>query len=182
MVDAATAWLGGLDMVVYAAGTAPLGLVSELVGDDWTRLLATNVVGAAVVVARALPELRRADSGTVALLSSHTVGNPWPSLSAYSASKAALEELGRGLRIEESDIRVLTVKVGNTATQFADGWDPARFDRAFANWLEEGFMRHRVLTSEEVAEQILAAAVDPSGPTELLVRGEDQTPRESPST
>ena len=94
MVEDATAWLGGLDTVVYASGTAPLGLLAELDGGQWGRLLATNVVGAALVVAQALPQLRQATPGTVTLLSTHTVGNPWPLLAAYAASKAALEEFG----------------------------------------------------------------------------------------
>jgi len=174
MVDDAASWLGGLDIVVYAAGTAPLSPVAGLAGDDWTRLFATNVVGAAVVVAQALPELRKADNSVVTLLSTHTVGRPWPSLTAYTASKAALEEYGRGLQIEEPDLRVLTVRVGNTATQFADGWDPELFERAFGGWLEEGLMRHRVMTADEVAEQVLAAMIDMSGPSEILVRGEDE--------
>jgi NAD(P)-dependent dehydrogenase (short-subunit alcohol dehydrogenase family) len=175
MVDDATAWLGGLDILVYAAGTALLGPVSGLAGDEWARMLATNVVGAAMVVARALPELRQAENGTVVLLSSHTVGSPWPSLAAYSASKAALEELGRGLQIEEPGLRVLNVKVGNTSTQFADAWDPVLFERAFGEWIEKGMMRHRVMTSDEVAEHVLASIVDLTGPSEFLVRGEDET-------
>ncbi len=181
MVDDAAGWLEGLDIVVYAAGTAPLGPVSGLAGDEWARMFATNVVGAAVVVARALPELRKAENGIVTLLSSHTVGRPWPSLTAYTASKAALEEYGRGLQIEEPHLRVLTVKVGNTATQFADGWDPALFERAFGGWVEEGLMRHRVMTADEVAEQVLMAMVDMRGPTEFLVRGEHETRGEDES-
>ncbi len=175
MVDSATNWLGGLDIVVYATGTAPLADIADLDGRNWARLLATNVVGAAMVVSQALPELRHAPNGTVTLLSSHTVGNPWPSLAAYSASKAALEEFGRGLQIEEPSLRVLIVRVGNTATSFANGWDPALFESAFAGWLETGMMRHRVMTSDEVAEQVLAAIASNSGPSELLVRGEDET-------
>jgi 2-keto-3-deoxy-L-fuconate dehydrogenase len=175
MVDDATAWLGGLDVVVYAAGTAPLGLLAELDVGDWSGLLATNVVGAAMVVAQALPALRQATPGTVTLLSTHTVGSPWPSLAAYAASKAALEEFGRGLQIEEPGLRVMTVRVGNTATSFADGWDPVLFERAFGAWLDEGLMRHRVMTADEVAERVLAAIADRQGPSELLVRGEDET-------
>ena len=109
------------------------------------------------------------------LLSTHTVGSPWPSLAAYSSSKAALEEFGRGLQIEEPGLRVLTMRVGNTATSFADSWDPVLFDRAFGGWLEQGMMRHRVMSADEVAAQVLAAICDPEGPSELLVRGDDET-------
>ena len=173
MVDHATEWLGGLEILVYTTGTAPLGLVSDLDGHDWATLLATNVVGAASVVAQALPVLHAA-GGTVTLLSSHTVGNPWPSLAAYSASKAALEDSDAACR-SRSRIRVLTIRVGNTATSFADGWDPGIFESAFGGWISNGLMRHRVMSSDEVAEQILAAITDLEGPSELLVRGEDET-------
>jgi NAD(P)-dependent dehydrogenase (short-subunit alcohol dehydrogenase family) len=40
-VEEASSWMGGLDVVVYAAGTAPLGGVAELDASDWTRMLAT---------------------------------------------------------------------------------------------------------------------------------------------
>ena len=95
-VEEASSWMGGLDVVVYTAGTAPLGRVAELEASDWSKLLATNVTGAALVVRHALGPLRSAEDGTVALVSTHTVGEPWPSLVAYSSSKAALEEMAQG--------------------------------------------------------------------------------------
>ena len=52
-VDDAIAWMGGLDVLVYCVGTARLGRIAELDGSDWNRLLATNVVGAAIAVGRA---------------------------------------------------------------------------------------------------------------------------------
>jgi NAD(P)-dependent dehydrogenase (short-subunit alcohol dehydrogenase family) len=172
-VDEAVAWMGGLDVLVYCVGTARLGRIAELAGSDWSRLLATNVVGAAIVVARALPALRLAENATITLLSSHIVGNPWASLAAYSASKAALEELARGLRAEEPSLRVLSIRVGDTATSFADGWDRERLHSALGGWVEEGLMRYRIMTADEVAELVLTAVVDVAGPTELLVRGEE---------
>lgn len=174
-VGEAAAWMGGLDVVVYAAGTASLGRVSELTSSDWKQLMATNVVGAALVVGRALPALRRAENGTIAFLSSHTVGNPWPSLVAYAASKAALEELARGLRAEEPTVRVLSIKVGDTSTPFADNWDPVRFDEALTGWFEEGLMRYRIMVADEVAELVLRAVADRDGPDEMLVRGEEES-------
>jgi NADP-dependent 3-hydroxy acid dehydrogenase YdfG len=171
-VDKAVSWLGGLDVLVQAAGTAKLGRVEELDTVAWSEMLDTNVVGPAAVIAAALPELRKSDAPTVAVLSSHIVGAPWPGLVGYAASKAALEELCRGLRTEEPALRVVSFKVGNTATAFADGWDPERFDRALTGWIEAGMMRHRVLDPDEVARSILEAIAARSGPDELIVRGE----------
>jgi NAD(P)-dependent dehydrogenase (short-subunit alcohol dehydrogenase family) len=171
-VDEAVAWMGGLDVLVYCVGTATLGRIAELDGSDWNRLLATNVVGAALVVGRALPELRQAENATVTFLSSHIVGTPWASLAAYSASKAALEELARGLRVEEPTLRVLSIRVGDTATSFADGWEHERLHAALGGWVDEGLMRYRIMTADEVAQLVLKAVADADGPTELLVRGE----------
>jgi NAD(P)-dependent dehydrogenase (short-subunit alcohol dehydrogenase family) len=174
-VEEASSWMGGLDVVVYAAGTAPLGRVAELEAADWSRLLATNVVGAALVVRHALGVLRSAEDPTVALVSSHTVGDPWPSLVAYSSSKAALEEMARGLRVEEPTLRVLSIRVGNTLTSFADGWDPGRFDAAMTGWIENGLMRHSVMSAHDVADLILRAVADRDSPLEMLFRGEEET-------
>ena len=59
MVDEATGWLGGLDVVVYAAGAAHLRAARGARRRSVVPMLATNVVGAAVVVAQALPALQR---------------------------------------------------------------------------------------------------------------------------
>jgi NAD(P)-dependent dehydrogenase (short-subunit alcohol dehydrogenase family) len=166
--------MGGLDVVVYAAGNAPLGRISELGDSDWASLLATNVIGAALVVRHALSALRSSENPTVALLSSHTVGNPWPSMAAYSSSKAALEEMARGLRAEEPELRVLSIRVGNTLTSFADGWDPARFETALSGWVDQRLMRHKVMSADDVAEIILGAIADGDAPVEMLVRGDEE--------
>jgi NAD(P)-dependent dehydrogenase (short-subunit alcohol dehydrogenase family) len=126
------------------------------------------------VVRQALGALRGAEDGTVALLSSHTVGEPWPSLVAYSSSKAALEEMARGLRVEEPTLRVLSIRVGNTATSFADGWDPGRFEVAFSRWINSGLMRHGVMSAHDVAELVLEAVADRDAPDEMLVRGDEE--------
>jgi NAD(P)-dependent dehydrogenase (short-subunit alcohol dehydrogenase family) len=173
LVEAAAEWMGGIDVLVQAAGVASLGRIEKLDRSDWTRMLLTNLVGPARVVAAALPELREAENPTVVLLSTHTVGVPWPAMSAYSATKAALEELGRGLRVEEPGLRVVSVRVGNTMTGFSDGWEADGFDAAMREWLEKRLFRHKVLPASEVAATILDAVADPDGPTEFYARGDE---------
>jgi len=172
-VTDATAWLGGLDAVVYATGMAPLAGLAATTAAQWQRVLATNVVGAALVASATLPHLRRpsaAGRGCVAVLSSHSVGDPWPGLGAYATSKAALVELARALRAEEPEVRVLVVTVGDTATSFADQWDPRAANVALERWLADGHLRHEVLQPAEVATAILDALAG-GGPDELEVIG-----------
>jgi len=174
-VHAAADWLGGLDAVVYASGTAALGPVVDSTAAGWDHVMRTNVIGAATVAAAAIPSLRDGSigpgaRGTLALLSSHSVGAPWPGLVSYAASKAALGELGIGLRVEEPRLRVVVVTVGNTLTGFADGWDQSAAGDAMARWVAEGHLRHEVLGAGDVAGRILEALLD-GGPDDLRIVG-----------
>ncbi len=174
MVDEAADALGGLDAVVYAAGASPLGAVAATSASTWRDVLATNVVGPALVVSAALDHLRAGADPLCALLTSHSVGRPWPGLVPYAASKAALEQLAHGLRAEEPWLRVVRVVVGPTATSFADGWDPDTAGPYFDRWATEGYLDHRVLEPEDVADRVLAV-LDGSDPSdEVDAVGEPQ--------
>lgn len=167
LVSDVSAWMesfGGLNTVVYAAGTTPLSSIVDTTTQDWHCVFATNVIGASSVFKAALPYLRHSQDcvGTIALLSSHSVGNPWPYLVPYAASKAALNELASGIRCEEPDIRVLKVVVGPTVTPFADAWDPDQAGSAINRWADSGFLHHQVLGADEAAGRILSALMDDS--------------------
>jgi len=165
LVEEAAAALGGLDAVVHAAGASPLGAVADTAAPVWRHVLATNVVGPALVVSAALDHLRVGTDPLCALLSSHSVGRPWPGLVPYAAAKAALDQLALGLRAEEPWLRVVRVVVGPTATSFADGWDPDRAGPYFERWAEEGYLDHRVLEPDDVAGRVLAV-LDGSDPSD----------------
>ncbi|MHB8593106.1 MAG: SDR family NAD(P)-dependent oxidoreductase [Acidimicrobiales bacterium] len=171
LADDAAAALDGLDAVVYAAGTSPLGSLETTSAATWRSVLATNVVGAALVAAGALRHLRDGRHPTVALLSSHSVARPWPGLVHYAASKAALDELALGLRAEEPWLRVVRVVVGPTITGFADGWDPGASATAFERWAADGYLVHHPLEPAEGARRILVALGDPGGPDDVEVIG-----------
>lgn len=156
LVEEAAAALGGLDGVVHAAGASPLAAVADTPAPAWHEVLATNVVGPALVVSAALDHLRAGTDPLCVLLSSHSVGRPWPGLVPYAAAKAALDQVALGLRSEEPWLRVVRVVVGPTATSFADGWDPDRAGRYFERWAEEGYLDHRVLEPDDVAARLLA--------------------------
>ncbi|HEY5023789.1 MAG TPA: SDR family NAD(P)-dependent oxidoreductase [Acidimicrobiales bacterium] len=170
LVAEAAAWMGGVDVVLYMAGSSPLVRVVDASASLWHEMLATNVVGAAAVVRGALEHLRRAEHPVV-VVTTHSMGNPWPWLGVYGTTKAALAELARALRSEEPDLRVLCVAVGNTASSFADNWDPEVAGQAFEQWAADGLLRYEVLQCDEMADAILAAVLDPGAPDELLIAG-----------
>ena len=174
LVEEAATALGGLDAVVHAAGASPLGAVADTPATAWRDVLATNVVGAALTVSAALDHLRAGEDPSCVLLTSHSVGRPWPGLVPYAASKAALDQLVTGLRAEERWLRVVRVVVGPTATSFADGWDPGIAGPYFDRWAREGYLDHRVLEPDDVAARVLAV-LDGSDPAdEVDAVGEPQ--------
>jgi NAD(P)-dependent dehydrogenase (short-subunit alcohol dehydrogenase family) len=162
---------GGFDTLIYAAATAPLRAVAQTTAEEWQHLLGTNLIGAALVTAEALPRLRTHPDGTVVLLSSHSVGEPWPGLVPYVASKAALNELALGLRSEEPAVRILRISIGPTATGFADGWAADEAGPFFEQWLAGGYLRHEVLQPAQTAAGILAALDDDGSALDLTVIG-----------
>jgi len=169
LVDAAAEFLGGIDMVVYMSGASPLVRVADATAEQWHQLLATNLVGAATVVAHALGHLRRAADPVVVVTTTTMGAHPWPWLTVYGSTKAALAEMARGLRHEEPGLRLLCVAVGPTLTAFADGWDADTATAAFGAWAEGEMMRYGVLQASEMASAIVDAVLDRSGPDDVLI-------------
>src|SRR5580692_1964604 len=68
-ISEAARGLGGIDAVIVSAGIGELRRIEELDAASWMRMFATNVVGASLVTAAALPHLKASD-GMIAYLSS----------------------------------------------------------------------------------------------------------------
>ncbi len=130
-INEAAEGLGGIDALVYATGVGPLGRLVDIDGETWRNTFNTNVVGAALVTAAAVPHLTET-RGVAAYLSSVSASftPPWHGLGAYATSKAALERLIEAYRTEHPAIGFTRVIVGDCAggegpsgTEFANGWD-----------------------------------------------------------
>lgn len=171
LVAAAARAAGGIDAVVYAAGASPLVRLADATETVWIGVLRSNLLGAASVLRSALGHLREAVDPAVVLLSSHSVGDPWPGLGVYAASKAALDELARGLRAEEPWLRAVRVAVGPTLTGFADAWDSESASRAIEEWAAAGHLRHEVQQPEYVAAVVCDLLGDPARRSDLVVIG-----------
>lgn len=130
-IAAAAAGLGGIDALVYATGVGQLGRLTETDQETWRWTFDTNVIGASIATAAALPHLAES-KGRVAYLtstSSHFTP-PWPGLGAYAVSKAALNKLVEAWRAEHPTIGFTQVIVGecgggegDARVEFNDGWD-----------------------------------------------------------
>ncbi len=169
LVEEAGRWMGGIDLVLYLSGASPLLRVADATPADWHDLLAVNLVGAATVLRAALPHLRRAADPVVVVTTTTMGAHPWPWLTVYGSTKAALAEMAKGLRHEEPGLRVLCVGVGPTLTAFADSWDPETAATAFSAWAEGGMMQRGVLAAADMAAAIIDALNDREGPDDIVI-------------
>ncbi len=93
---------GGLDMLILNAGIFPDGCrIDRLATAQWRQVLNINLDANLVLMRESHPLLKRAPAGgRVVVIGSKNVPAPGPGAAAYSASKAALNQLARVAALE----------------------------------------------------------------------------------
>jgi rhamnose utilization protein RhaD (predicted bifunctional aldolase and dehydrogenase)/NAD(P)-dependent dehydrogenase (short-subunit alcohol dehydrogenase family) len=93
---------GGLDILVLNAGIFPGGCrIESLAPDEWRRVMRVNLDASFDLMRQAHPLLKLAPrGGRVVVIGSKNVPAPGPGAAAYSASKAALNQLARVAALE----------------------------------------------------------------------------------
>jgi NAD(P)-dependent dehydrogenase (short-subunit alcohol dehydrogenase family) len=171
--------LSGIDALVYATGVGPLGRLVDTSADVWRRTFDTNVIGAALVTAAAIPHLT-ASKGVAAYLSSvnGSVTPPWPGLGAYASSKAALEKMVEAWRTEHPGVGFTRVIVGDcaggegaSATEFTAGWDWDLAAELFPLWQERNLLSGSLIEVEalvRVVDTVLQCGVSACIPSVVV--------------
>ena len=120
VVDAATAELGGLDVLVNNVGFAIHTRFSEVTDDEWEQLWQLNVMSFVRAIRAALPPLL-ASRGSIVNVSSTAGKRPSVGMPHYSVTKAAVLSLSRLVAdtYAADGIRCNAVTPGPTAT---DAW------------------------------------------------------------
>jgi len=112
-LDAAVRRFGGLDMLVLNAGIFPSSQsIQEISADTWRSAMSVNVEGNLLLLQACHPLLKAAPhAGRVVVIGSRNVPAPGPGAAAYSASKAALNQLARVAALEwaKDGIRVNSI-------------------------------------------------------------------------
>jgi NAD(P)-dependent dehydrogenase (short-subunit alcohol dehydrogenase family) len=113
-VDAVVERHGRLDVLVNAAGRALVGAAEETTDAELRSLMDVHFFGPVALTRAALPHLRQQRSGTIVQFSSLGGRTSFPGVSAYSATKFALEGYSEALAAEVGPlgIRVLIVEPG----------------------------------------------------------------------
>ena len=152
VVEEAARHLGGFDLVLYAAGVASLGPLSQFDAAAWRRDYDVNVIGANAAAAAALPHL--VASGIVSFLSSENATETRWGMSSYSATKAALDASIRYWQHEHPELRFQRVIVGATMpTEFGDAFAADVLTTALGKWVEAGIPMGAMET-EDVGRQL----------------------------
>ena len=147
----AVAALGGIDLVVPAAGLGRFARTDEMAIDDWDEVIDTNLRGTFLVLHETLPHVRRA-RGHLFAIASVAALRPFAESAAYCASKAGLRALAQVVaeEVRREGVRVTTIVAGAVDSPF--------WEHAGGTQLE----RDRMLRPEDVARTIVHAASLPA--------------------
>ncbi len=137
---------GKLDILVNNAAVYRPCPIEELSDGDILTQTRTNFLGPVYTCRAAIPLLRAAGGGDIVNTSSETTLDPFPHLSMYTATKAALEAFSRMIMAElpDDDIRVTTlvqgVALGEGGGSTGWSWEPERAQRATELWERQGYL------------------------------------------
>jgi rhamnose utilization protein RhaD (predicted bifunctional aldolase and dehydrogenase)/NAD(P)-dependent dehydrogenase (short-subunit alcohol dehydrogenase family) len=159
---------GGLDMLILNAGIFPGGRkLAEMPSDEWRRVLGVNLDSNMVLLRECHPLLALApNSGRVVVIGSKNVPAPGPGAGAYSASKAALNQLARVAALEwgKDGIRV-NVLHPNAVFDTGVWTDEVLAARAAAYGLDvESYKKNNVLGVEVTSRHVAELAAELCGP------------------
>ncbi len=157
--------LGGVDILVNAAGIIASGAIDDTTPDDYDTMMNINVRSIFRLMQLCLPSIVER-KGNIVNVSSVTGLRAFPGILAYCVSKAAVDQLTRcaALELAARGVRVNAVNPGVVRTNLhkRSGMD----DDAYEAFAEHGRTTHpigRIGRPEEVADLILHLASDAAG-------------------
>jgi short-subunit dehydrogenase len=109
-----------VDVWVNNAGVGIRDTVADMQTSALRELFETNFFGAIHCIQAVVPAMRERGGGSIVNISSVAGHIPVPFMSLYSASKFAMNALGKGARLElkRDNINVVTVCPGYVSTEF----------------------------------------------------------------
>lgn len=147
VIAAAEARLGGIDLIVAAAGSGAIGPFAAASPDTLRSILDVDLIAPAELVRAALPCLARGRDPAIVLVGSVLGYHPLPLHAEYCAAKSGIVSLAGSLRCELAGvpIEVLLATLGPTESEF---WD-ALLAGSRPRW-----SRARPLSAERTAREI----------------------------
>jgi NAD(P)-dependent dehydrogenase (short-subunit alcohol dehydrogenase family) len=160
IVAAAVERLGGIDVLVNAAGIIASGTVENTTDAAWEQMMAINLTAPFRLMRAATPHLAER-RGAIVNVSSVTGLRSFPGVLAYCVSKSGVDQLTRcaALELAPKQVRVNAVNPGVVVTNLhrRSGMDEPKY-AAFLERAKETHPLGRPGTPEEIAEAILYLA------------------------
>lgn len=132
MLDECGRVFGGIDILINNAGVGIFGkTVEELTPEDFRLVLETNLNGVFYSCHFALPMMKKRGGGYIINISSLAGQNAHPRMSAYNASKFALNGFSEALmqEVRHDNIKVSYICPGSVNTEF--GGDDISVEKAW---------------------------------------------------
>lgn len=106
--------MGSIDILINSAGISQSGFACNIDYNEWQKVMNVNVGGAFLLTKHILPKMIENKYGRIVHIGSLAGQVAIPGLSAYAASKAALEGFTRSVALEVADknITVNTIAPG----------------------------------------------------------------------
>ena len=154
--------LGKIHALIHSAGAIALGRVAQTSAADLDKQYRVNLRAPYLLTQTLLPLLERA-GGQVIFINSGAGLNAKADWSAYAASKHGLKALADSLRAEVSDVRVVSLYPGRTASPM---------QRRVHEMEGKDYDPERFVQPEDVAQQIASVLALPGTAevTDLSVR------------
>ncbi len=158
MVNSVFQQYGRIDILINNAGQSVRGNVADVDIDQFRHIFELNVLGPVEAMQAIIPKMRQNGGGLIINVSSNVTKMHIPAISAYAATKAALNMISDTAREElaPDNIRITTMFPGQTATNFGKN------SLATANTNHQGPRSPQggpgPDSAEDVAQKILEAA------------------------
>ncbi|MEK6245447.1 MAG: bifunctional aldolase/short-chain dehydrogenase [Pseudomonadota bacterium] len=168
VVDKAVKHFGGVDMLVLNAGIFPASQAIQDIGAEmWKNAMTVNVEANLLVMQACHALLKLAPrGGRIVVIGSKNVPAPGPGAAAYSASKAAMNQLARVAALEwgKDGIRINSIHP-NAVYDTALWTDEVLASRAKAyNLSVEQYKKNNLLKTEVTSKDVAELAAEMCGP------------------
>jgi len=159
---------GGLDMLVLNAGIFPAGTkLSELTTGEWRKVMQVNLDANFILLRECHALLRLAPrKGRVVIIGSKNVPAPGPGAAAYSASKAAVNQLARVAALEWGTDGIRVNSLHPDAVFDTASWTEEVLQARAAHYgiTVEEYKRRNVLKTDVTSSDVAELAAEMCGP------------------
>jgi rhamnose utilization protein RhaD (predicted bifunctional aldolase and dehydrogenase)/NAD(P)-dependent dehydrogenase (short-subunit alcohol dehydrogenase family) len=167
-LEEAVRTFGGIDILVLNAGIFPVGnAIGELGTDTWRKVMAVNLDASFVMMRECHPLLKVApNGGRVVVIGSKNVPAPGPGAAAYSASKAAVNQLARVAALEWGVDRIRVNSIHPNMVFDTALWTPEVLESRARNYgmTVAAYKTNNLLRVEVASRDVAALAAELCGP------------------